>query len=313
VGVNANNVIQFTTGNNTATGGISLVGTTTVTDNAYHYVVCTFNNNFGQVYLDGTLEISGFLNAPVYAATNYVRIGCYNAAGGADALLMNGQIDDIFLINGYALDEATVKAKYVAATAQGTGNVTINKKGIITKVVYSAGTTTMTIYGGTDYQLANATMSNPYYSLVKVPFGFPTNVRKWTYELQDNTNYSLATPTQNQWYNANSFAMSIPIGSWNLFYKSLMGGDRAGTSGGFQFWTTMSTANNSESDTDLTFIYNVSGNVYYENTFTMQKLLTLNVKTTYYMNLKTGTASVSNMYSSRAPAPAIIRAICAYL
>ena len=44
---------------------------------------------------------------------------------------------------------------------------------IITKVAYSSPNTTITVYGGTDYDLANATITNPYYSVVKAPQGFP--------------------------------------------------------------------------------------------------------------------------------------------
>jgi hypothetical protein len=46
---------------------------------------------------------------------------------------------------------------------------------IITKVAYSSPNTTITVYGGTDYDLANAAITSPYYSTQKAPQGFPLN------------------------------------------------------------------------------------------------------------------------------------------
>lgn len=43
----------------------------------------------------------------------------------------------------------------------------------IVAVAYSAGTTTVTITGGNDYTLANASITSPYFSKVSGPQGFP--------------------------------------------------------------------------------------------------------------------------------------------
>ena len=174
--IDTNGKIQVLTGNNTgvtASNYSTFYSNTVITDNAYHYIVFSFRNNYGQLYIDGKLDSAGYMMTPAYAATNYVRVGVYNITG-ADSLFMNGQIDDLFLLNGYALDEKTIAAQYAANAAQGTGNITVQKYALITAVApYAAGVTPITIWGGTDYSLQNAAISNPYYATVSQPFGFP--------------------------------------------------------------------------------------------------------------------------------------------
>jgi hypothetical protein len=55
-------------------------------------------------------------------------------------------------------------------------NVRIIKFFIITNIVYNvtnAGKTTFFLYGGTYYNLFNAAITLPYYSMIKAPYGFP--------------------------------------------------------------------------------------------------------------------------------------------
>ena len=49
---------------------------------------------------------------------------------------------------------------------------------INTGVGYSSNTV-LTLYGGTDYDLANSPIIEPYFSAAKAPFGFPLNEGKW--------------------------------------------------------------------------------------------------------------------------------------
>lgn len=50
---------------------------------------------------------------------------------------------------------------------------TTQKYGYVVDSSYSAGTTTVTLTGGSDYSLANASVTNPYYSRTTSPWGFP--------------------------------------------------------------------------------------------------------------------------------------------
>ena len=79
--VNSSNHLQADFGSNTAVANTTLLGSVNVCDGNWHHVVLSYQNNYAQIYLDGVLETSGFMLAPAYAATNYVRIGCENISG----------------------------------------------------------------------------------------------------------------------------------------------------------------------------------------------------------------------------------------
>lgn len=170
--INGSGKINVNTGNNTGTtlnvNYTGITGTTTATDNAWHHMVYTHQGSVGKIYLDGNLEASGYMINPAYAATNYVRIGCANDSG-TDGGFYNGQIDDLFLINGYAVDQAWVQAQYAAATAQTASNVTVTPYFYVTGVA----DTLLTLTGGADYALYNGAITNPYYSKAQSPVGFP--------------------------------------------------------------------------------------------------------------------------------------------
>jgi len=53
---------------------------------------------------------------------------------------------------------------------------------IITGVGYSSPSTVLTLYGGTDYDLANSAIIEPYFSMAKTPYGFPLDEAKWRVE-----------------------------------------------------------------------------------------------------------------------------------
>jgi len=209
--------LVFKSGDNTGVSGYDdIIGKTDVTDGIFHYIVVTVKNNWCQIYLDGKLDVSGYVRTPAYAGTNYVNIGCKNSAGsGFD--WFNGTLDDIGLVNGYAWDEETIKAKYDAGTAQGTGAVTIQKKFLITDVAYDGSTnTTLTLYGGTDFALSNSAIANPYFSIVQQPYGFNRNPDKWSIYKESNVLLSVALTTGA--YVSSTFSVNKPIGKFNLHY-----------------------------------------------------------------------------------------------
>lgn len=291
--VESTNTIRVSIGNNTSGGFNSeYTGTTTVTDNIYHYVVMSIRNNWAQVYLDGKLEFSGYCVAPAYAATNYVRIGCGNISGTNNDYF-NGQIDDLFLINGYALDEDTIAAKYAQATAQGTGDITVNKKFLCTASSYSAPNTTITMYGGTDYALSNSTIGNIYYSSQKAPYGFPIKEEKWSVIVEDGVQRQQASPVGGTYYNMGGVSLNVPIGSWRLGYFSSMH-TSFGASTTTDVWTTLSTANNTQGE--RRFISSVAANSLVCAILSSRFAdVSIPAKTTYYLNHSTtiGGAGVS--------------------
>lgn len=319
------NVIAFRTAKNTGTTiGLDYTqinSTTNVLDGNWHYIVMTYRNNYGQLYVDGALEAFGYMFAPAYAATNYVRIGCLNQTG-TDNTFANGQIDDLFLINGYALDEKTIRDKYLASTAQGTGNITIQKMAIITSVgAYSGGNTLITSWGGTDFSLVNATISSPKYSNVKVPFGFNANTDKWSVYYRNIATVTKTSPTTNVWYNTGDGGVVvgqivIPIGYWNGYYQSIVYGTTTAAQSLANLYCTLSDANNTESDISRTVLFGMvmgaSGT--WGLTLPMNKELTYNlsVKSTQYFNIKGG-GSFANINMGGSISPLEIKLISGYL
>lgn len=225
--VNGSGKILLTIGRNTGTTSLrdymDFVGLTTVTDNAWHYVVITFIDNIAQVYVDGKVDAFGYSVAPAYAATNYIQIGCRNLSG-TDSAFFNGQIDDLFFMNGRIISEETIMAKYLAATTHGT-SIVIDKTAIVTRVGdFLTGTTLITAYHGTDSHLENQPITNPLYSGRKTPgFGFNMSPNKWTCYGMSRELSTINTPINNI-YSSSSFTpasvnVSGPIGIWNISAK----------------------------------------------------------------------------------------------
>lgn len=182
---------------------------------------------------------------------------------------------------------------------------------IITAVsTYSGGNTTITVYGGTDYDLANATITSPFYSMVRSPFGFPMSPEKWTQQNLMTSSKTQATPTSGTIYNMGG-SLSIPIGLWNVMYEAPVRGDFSGAFA--MVLTTLSTANNSESDKNWT-TYSVSASTAIGANVARSGIIERASKATYYLNIWQSTgATGTNLYVFGNLSTAIIRATCAYL
>ena len=310
--VNSTNTLSLYHGKNTGTvNGVDytlLSGTATVTDGNWHYLVVSYKSNYAQIYLDGRLESSGYMVSPVYAGTTYIRTGCQNNSG-TDLSFMNGQIDDLYIINGYALDEKTIYDKYIAATAQGTGNITVSKMGIITNVgAYSGGNTLVTFWGGTDYSLVNATISNPKYSNEKVPYGFPTSPNKWSVMWFSSVDPNITTNTTT-YQNALGANIVVPIGNFLLNY-SVGANATQSVAGTCQPTTTLSTTTSTETIALTTVITAIAPVTGYTSLHTINNYeMSFAVKTTLYFLFKAGVTTTSLHYY----APLNIKATISYL
>lgn len=174
---------------------------------------------------------------------------------------------------------------------------------IITKVETS-GSTALTLYGGTDYVISASPITNPYYSMMKAPFGFPLNLEKWTVSVTDSVNRQQATPTQNIWYNNAVHQIYVPIGCWKISYRTcLYPQEQDNTSS--NLYVTLATSNNSCTDSDMTHLiyYAQSGTHPIDEIGTSvytEKTITLTSKTTYYLNMMTTYTNVDaiNIFSS---------------
>lgn len=187
---------------------------------------------------------------------------------------------------------------------------------IVTKVEYSNPNTTITMYGGTDYNLENEAITNPYYSIVKAPFGFPLDPTKWTVSLVDSSERTQTSPVDTTWYNLGSLSLDIPIGIWNVDYSiPLYGYSNPGVS--INVRCSLSTSSNSVSDSHfiaMNYCYrNTSANTGYINSLYRAKCIVLTSKATYYLIAMSEEGSIGGISFFGSIAPTIVRAVCAYL
>lgn len=192
-----------------------------------------------------------------------------------------------------------------------TQNSTV-RYGIVTAISFSTNTT-LTLYGGTDYDVddtASFAISAFNYSPVKSPLGFPLDPSKWSVVVSDTNSLDQASPTQNTWYNLGSFSIDIPIGSWAVDYSVALRIVSGGA--GQAISSTLSTANNSESDSSTSTFF-VSG--FTTDLMTAVKLFNINIATkdTYYLNARTTSTGVTSIHFRGTALATVVRAVCTYL
>lgn len=111
IGCNSSGYVSIVSGKNTGTvAGTDygqVIDSVDINDGSWHIIIGTWDGSKLHLYKDGTEIGTGttWANAPVYAATNYVRFGCYSTAG-TNTAFVTGSMDDIFIINGAAISAA---------------------------------------------------------------------------------------------------------------------------------------------------------------------------------------------------------------
>lgn len=193
--------------------------------------------------------------------------------------------------------------------------------GIITAVgAYTGGYTSITFLHEIDptdslalYLLANSAITLPFYSFQKIPFGFPLSPLKWTVKVTDSNAYEVSA-TANTWYNITNMAISVPIGVWSISYFMHIYSYKASITS-VNIFSTLSTANNSESNSSFTYFSDLIGatsTLAASDTIFINNILSLSSKTILYANIKTSTSGGANIGSSTS-VPKTIYATCAYL
>jgi hypothetical protein len=170
----------------------------------------------------------------------------------------------------------------------------------------------VTCYGGTDYILSGSTITNPYFSTSKSPFGFPLNPTKWTVSVSDTTAAYQSSPVGGTWYNLGSISISVPIGIWDVSY-GMNAYVAIGSNGGVSIYSTLSTANNSESDVDFTAALYGNNTTQTTARIYVEKTLGVSSKITYYLNGKTASSSITDIDFRGDFSPTKINARCSYL
>jgi len=182
---------------------------------------------------------------------------------------------------------------------------------IITRVTFSTNTT-ITVYGGADYDLANAAITLPFYSTSRSPALFPLSRDKWMVRLTDTTDRSQGSPVASTIYNLGSLFISIPIGAWRVWYSICLQIDKTGVNGGF---TGLSTGASSYSDLDLVSNVNASG-AFTGNSLSKEKSISVTSKTSYFVVSSTSSSGVTTLYNrnnTTSGATLIVEAISEYI
>lgn len=175
-------------------------------------------------------------------------------------------------------------------------------------IVTAINSTTITLYGGTDYTLAATAITAVSYSVAKAPLGFPLSPAKWTVTTTDTSDRAQASPTSGTWYNLGSLSISIPIGCWRVFYQVTL--DAAGTNSAI--YVTLSSANNSESDNATTCL-SFASTSRIQQTQTRETLIDLAAKASRFLNAKTSVSGLSSIDFRGDLQKTVIQAVCAYL
>jgi hypothetical protein len=188
---------------------------------------------------------------------------------------------------------------------------------IVTAVgAFTAGKTIITIYGGTDYVLANAPITLPYFSMQRCPIGFPLLKSKWRVLVTDTAVRSQSSPVVNTKYNLGGLQISVPIGAWNLGYRVY-----AEAIGSILQWAemaaTLSTANNSETNVALTSNFRLLTGLttsYHGMPLAANDEILVVAKTTYYLNAWAWIAAQASInFYGGSTTQTRIYAECAYL
>lgn len=187
---------------------------------------------------------------------------------------------------------------------------------IVTKVAFSTNTT-VTVYGGTDYDLVSTgttAITAVSYSTNKSPAGFPMSPRKWTVETTISSSTSQSSPASGIWYNIGSHSIDIPIGSWDTEYAVSAYVDYSSSVNGL-IYVALSTSSSSASDVQLrgsAYHYTVSD--IYSMAFYKRKMLDISSKTTYYLiESQQGQSPATALWVDGGSGGCFIRAISAYL
>ncbi len=147
--------------------------------------------------------------------------------------------------------------------------------------------------------------------MAKAPYGFPVDEAKWRVESLVTSDSSQASPAAGTWYNKGG-SLTIPIGRWRVEYAAELEVTRA-AAGALDVFATLSTAANSEANKETTTKIGISSGVSMRGSVSLcGYLLDLAAKGTYYLNCKTGQASMTAIAFKGSEQKTKVRAVCGY-
>jgi hypothetical protein len=190
--------------------------------------------------------------------------------------------------------------------------ITQSTGGVKYGIILAVATTSLTVLFPSGVTFNNETITNPYYSVQKSPYGFDANPALWQLSFTSASGFTKASPTANVWYLCTGHTLVVPVGAWNLRYTISIGGTRASASG-IRLKSTLATASSSETDSDLTSYSGATSNTIFVAEITRQKDYTHVAQTTYYLNILTTVSTMDDIQLLGSQGNSRIIAQCAYL
>lgn len=295
--------------------------TVTLGTSSWHHIAMVYDTttNLIRAYLDGVLVATvSSTGSGSAVSTNGISIGAVTTAGN----FASAKIDDCVIFAGTKLSADEVRQLYNNGTGlEYNSAINFTKNFIVTATPTWNGTsTTVTLYGGSNGRLDNATISSPQYSHVKSPYGFPLDLNIWTEITKNTTTGTNNSPPNNTWYVPQTIQLIIPIGLWRTIYRVTARGQTA-ASNYISQKVTLSTATNAETDNDFTSsadaeVANTTSPIFgSEMSLSAEKTLNLATKTTYNLlhYINAGTVGPNGIGFKGGDSPTIVKAICAYL
>lgn len=135
------------------------------------------------------------------------------------------------------------------------------------------------------------------YATSGVPLGFPLDKGRWEVTMLNRSLATQATPTTATWYNLASQYLTIPAGSFNVFYEaSTQCGTGAGTT--IEITATLSTSSSTDLDKDMSSACIGANNVSAVGSpHRKSKNITNSTATIHYLLVKATGTSLSNLYT----------------
>jgi hypothetical protein len=186
------------------------------------------------------------------------------------------------------------------------------KYGIITAVA----ATLLTIFFPSGTTLNNETISTPYYSTLKIPYGFNPDPSIWSLQYLNTSDVSTSGNTANTWYFLAGHSLVVPVGAWRVSLRVYL---YSYTSSGstIEINGTLSKTSATVDDRQLLIALRrvdngASGIQSAEGTLTTYKNVILTSQTTYYFNMMSPQTTVITR-TGGTQSTTVIEALCNYL
>lgn len=285
-------------------------------------------NRYIQLYLKANKDMITYWNDLAKSATDSVKISDYIASPyfvrglNIQPILWDGWLEAIEAWTYLSADgnigifnvTGDVTGKYSKGMRVKYTQTTV-KYGIIVAVgAYADGVTPITVWGGTDYTLEDATIESTYISIVKAPFGFPLEGNKWDVIVTSATTAYQMSPEPGVVYNIGGNYIDVPIGYWDLSYKQFAhyASDMSPTTEAV--YTGLSTSASTFSDIYLKDVINIGIDSYQvRKTHRAHKEIVIASKTRYYMNTMIGVTNEYALYNLNSTIPMVLWAKCMYV